>query len=79
MVQSSALLHHDKIERVTQSPLRPRAVMTLRADVSPSVIEKMGAATHSYLGFFAGKTVASAIPSAVFPWRCCADLERAAA
>jgi uncharacterized oligopeptide transporter (OPT) family protein len=49
------------------------------ADVSCCVLEKMPAAAHSYLGLFAGTTIASAIPSAVFPWRCCAGLELAAA
>ena len=41
--------------------------------------ELLVVATHSLLGFFAGATVASAIPSAVFPWRCCADSVLAAA
>jgi hypothetical protein len=76
---SSALQHNGKMEDVTKSPLRRAPQLTVCVDVSSSVFETMPAAAHSSLGLFAGTTVASAIPSAVFPWRCCADWELAAA
>jgi hypothetical protein len=75
----SALQHNGKMEDVTKSPLRRASQLTVCADVSWCVVEKMPAAAHLYLGHFAGTTIASAIPSAVFPWRCCAGLELAAA
>ena len=75
---ASALQHNGKMGDVTKSPLRRVPQLTVRADVSCCVFEKMPAAAHSYLGHFAGTTIASAIPSAVFPWRCCAGLKLAA-
>jgi uncharacterized oligopeptide transporter (OPT) family protein len=73
------LQHDGKMEDVTKSLLRRTPQLTMRANVSGCVRETMPAAAHSYLGHFAGTPIASAIPSAVFPWRCCAGLELAAA
>jgi hypothetical protein len=67
------------MDDVTKSPLRRAPQLTVCADVSCCVLEKMPAAAHGYLGHFGGKPIASAIPFAVFPWRCCAGLELAAA
>jgi hypothetical protein len=73
------LQHNGKMEDVTKSLLRRAPQLTVSTDASCPVPETMPAAAHSYLGHFAGTPIASAIPSAVFPWRCCAGLELAAA
>jgi hypothetical protein len=75
----SALQHNGTVQGVTKSPQRSTQQLTVFADVSSSVVETMLTATHSYPGLFPCTTIASAIPSAVFPWRCCAGLELAAA